>query len=112
VVPWPRQVPYAAAKAGVEAAAAALRVELAGTGVRSLVVRVGDTLATEFTSSWGPEQFAHVVHWAKLGLMVGGLLQPPQVAGAVVAAVTAPRGVQLETLVVNPETPLAEPEAE
>ena len=110
VVPWPRQVPYAAAKAGVEAAAAALRVELAGTGIRSLVVRVGDTLATEFTSSWGPEQFAHVVHWAKLGLMVGGLLQPPQVAGAVVAAVTAPRGVQLETMVVNPETPLAKPE--
>lgn len=111
VVPWPRQVPYAAAKAGVEAAAAALRVELAGTGIRSLVVRVGDTLATEFTSSWGPEQFAHVVHWAKLGLMVGGLLQPPQVAAAVVASVTAPRGVQLETIVVNPEPPLAAPEA-
>jgi NADP-dependent 3-hydroxy acid dehydrogenase YdfG len=112
VVPWPRQVPYAAAKAGVEAAAAALRAELAGTGVRSLIVRVGDTLATEFASGWGPAQLADVAYWSKLGLLAGSLLQPGQVAEAVVAAVTAPRGVQLETVVVNPEPPLARPETE
>ena len=100
-LPWPRQVPYCAAKAGIEAAAAALRAELAGTGVRSLVVRVGDT-ATEFASGWSPEQLAEVVYWAKLGLLAGGILQPQQVAEAVVSALTAPRGVQLETLVVNP----------
>ena len=111
VLPWPRQVPYVAAKAGIEAAAAALRAELAGTGVRSLVVRVGDTVATEFSTGWSPEQFAEVGYWAKLGLLAGGWLQPAQVAEAVVAVVTAPRGVQLETLVVNPEPARTEPEA-
>jgi NADP-dependent 3-hydroxy acid dehydrogenase YdfG len=110
-LPWPRQVPYTAAKAGLEAAAAALRIELAGTGVRSLVVRVGDTVATEFASGWGPAEFEDVAYWGKLGLLLGGWLQPPQVAGAVVAAVTSPRGVALETVVVNPEPPLAQPEA-
>jgi NAD(P)-dependent dehydrogenase (short-subunit alcohol dehydrogenase family) len=112
VLPWPHQVPYAAAKAGVEGAAAALRAELAGTGVRSLVVRVGDTVATEFASGWGPDEFAHVAHWSKLGLLLGGWLQPAQVASAVVAAVTSPRGVSLETVVVNPEPPRTAPEAE
>ena len=111
VLPWPRQVPYTAAKAGIEAAAAALRAELFGTGVRSLIVRVGDT-ATEFASGWSPEQLAEVAYWAKLGLLAGGILRPQQVAEAVVAAVTTPRDVQLETLVVNPTPPLAEPEAE
>jgi NAD(P)-dependent dehydrogenase (short-subunit alcohol dehydrogenase family) len=110
VLPWPRQVPYAAAKAGIEAAAAALRAELAGTGVRSLIVRVGDTVATEFATGWSPEQLAEVGYWAKLGLLAGGWLQPAQVAAAVVAVLTAPRGVQLETLVVNPEPPLSSPE--
>ena len=112
VVPWPQQVPYAAAKAGIEAAAAALRVELVGTGIRTLIVRVGDTVATEFASGWSPEQFAVVGYWAKLGLLAGSWLQPAQVAEAVVAAVTAPPGVQLETVVVNPAPPRAEPEAE
>jgi NADP-dependent 3-hydroxy acid dehydrogenase YdfG len=109
-LPWPRQVPYTAAKAGLEAAAAALRSELAGTGVRSLVVRVGDTLGTEFASGWGAAEFETVGYWAKLGLLAGGLLQPTQVAEAVVAAVTAPPGVQLETLVVNPVPARTKPE--
>jgi NAD(P)-dependent dehydrogenase (short-subunit alcohol dehydrogenase family) len=107
VVPWPRQVPYAAAKAGLEAAAAALRGELEGTGVRSLVVRVGDTVATEFASGWGEAELAAIADWAKRGLLAGSWLQPPQVADAVVAALTAPRGVALETVVVNPAPPLA-----
>jgi hypothetical protein len=87
-------------------------VELAGTGVRSLIVRVGDTVATEFASGWGPAELAAVAYWSKLGLLAGSWLQPAQVADAVVAAVTSPRGVSLETVVVNPEPPLARPEAE
>jgi NADP-dependent 3-hydroxy acid dehydrogenase YdfG len=107
VLPWPRQVPYTAAKAGIEAAAAALRAELAGTGVRSLVVRVGDTVATEFASEWGPAEFGHVAYWAERGLLIGSMLQPVQVAEAVVAAVTAPRAISHETVIVNPLPPLA-----
>jgi len=109
VLPWPRQVPYVAAKAGIEAAAAALRVELTGTGVRCAIVRVGDTI-TEFAARWSPEQLAEVGYWSQLGLLAGGVLQPTQVAAVVVTAVTAPRGAQLETLVLNPEPPLAKPE--
>ena len=110
-LPWPRHVAYAAAKAGIEGAAASLRAELVGTGIRSLVVRVGDTV-TEFTSAWTPEQLAEVGYWAERGMLAGGLLLPQQVAEAVVAAVTAPRGVQLETLVVNPAPPRAKPEGQ
>jgi NADP-dependent 3-hydroxy acid dehydrogenase YdfG len=103
-LPWPRHVAYAAAKAGIEGAAASLRAELVGTGVRSLVVRVGDT-ATEFTSGWSPAQLAEVGYWAERGMLAGGILQPQQVAEAVVAAVSAPPGVQFETVVVNPVAP-------
>jgi NADP-dependent 3-hydroxy acid dehydrogenase YdfG len=101
---WPRNAPYGAAKAGVENAAAALRVELEGTGIRSTVVRVGDTL-TEFGSSWTPAELAEVGYWHGLGLVRGAVLAPANVAAAVVAAVSAPRSVGLETVVVNPQLP-------
>ena len=101
---WPRNTPYGAAKAGVENAAAALRVELEGTGIRSSVVRVGDTL-TEFGSSWTPAELAEAGYWHGLGLVKGAVLAPANVAAAVVAAVSAPRSVGLETVVVNPQLP-------
>jgi NADP-dependent 3-hydroxy acid dehydrogenase YdfG len=83
-----------------------LRVELDGTGIRSTVVRVGDTV-TEFGSAWTPNQMADVGHWHQIGLVKGAVMQPADVAAAVVAAVTAPRGVALETIVVNPQPPKA-----
>jgi NADP-dependent 3-hydroxy acid dehydrogenase YdfG len=101
---WPRNAHYGAAKAGVENAAAALRVELDGTGIRSTVVRVGDTI-TEFGSAWTPAEFADVGYWHQLGLVKGAVLAAADVAAAVVAAVTAPPGVALETVVVNPQLP-------
>jgi NADP-dependent 3-hydroxy acid dehydrogenase YdfG len=109
-MPWPRHVPYAAAKAGVEGAAASLRAELAGTGIRTLVLRIGDTIS-EFAAGWSPEQLAELGYWMERGLIVGSVLDPAQVAEALVAAVTAPPGVHLETLVVNPEAPRAKTEA-
>jgi NADP-dependent 3-hydroxy acid dehydrogenase YdfG len=108
--PWPRHIPYGAAKAGVENLAAALRAELAGTGIRSSLIRLGDSF-TEFAAQWSPAELAEVGYWASIGLLKGGVLQPAQVAAAVVAVVTAPPGAQLETLVVNPQDPLAKPEA-
>jgi NADP-dependent 3-hydroxy acid dehydrogenase YdfG len=103
---WPRNAPYGAAKAGVENAAAALRGELEGTGIRSTLVRVGDTV-TEFGSAWTPDQMADVGYWHQIGLVKGAVMQPADVAAAVVAAVAAPRGVALETIVVNPQPPKA-----
>jgi len=105
-LPWPRNAHYGAAKAGVENAAAALRVELEGTGVRSTVVRVGDTV-TEFGAAWTPAELAEVGYWHQIGLVKGAILQPADVAAAIVCAVTAPPGVQLETIVVNPQLPRA-----
>jgi NADP-dependent 3-hydroxy acid dehydrogenase YdfG len=101
---WPQNAPYGAAKAGVENAAAALRVELEGTGVRVTLVRVGDTV-TEFGATWTPKEFAHVSGWFQRGLVKGAVLKAADVAAAVLAGVTAPRGVALEMLVVNPEPP-------
>src|SRR5512145_2465620 len=103
-IPCPRHAPYGAAKAGVESAAGALRAELEGTGIRSTVVRVGDTI-TEFGSSWTPAEFAHVGYWHGLGLVKGAVLQPVDVAAAVLSTMTAPRAVALETIVVNPQPP-------
>jgi NADP-dependent 3-hydroxy acid dehydrogenase YdfG len=104
VEPWPRHVPYAAAKAGVEGAAGALRAELEGTGVRTTLLRVGDTF-TEFGTGWTPEEMAEVGYWHARGLVKGGVLQPSQVAAAIVSAVTAAPGVAIETIAVNPEPP-------
>jgi NADP-dependent 3-hydroxy acid dehydrogenase YdfG len=101
---WPRNAHYGAAKAGVENAAAALRAELEGTGVRVAVVRVGDTV-TEFGASWTPAELAEVGYWHGLSLVKGAVLRPADVAAAVVAAVSAPPGVSLETIVVNPVLP-------
>jgi NADP-dependent 3-hydroxy acid dehydrogenase YdfG len=103
-IPWPRHAPYGAAKAGVESLAAALRAELEGTGIRAAVVRVGDTI-TEFGSSWTPAEMAQAGYWHGIGLLKGALLEPAQVATAVVSALSAPRGVTLETIVVNPQLP-------
>ncbi len=106
VVPWPFHVPYAASKAGVENAARALAVELEGTGIRSLVVRVGNTMGTEWVSRWNAEQLAFIGPWAKLGLIRhGGLLRPEQVAEGIASALETPRGVQLGTISLEPEAP-------
>src|SRR5262249_26597447 len=108
-LPWPRNAPYGAAKAGVESAAGALRAELEGSGVRVTVVRLGDTIS-EFGASWTPAEFADVGYWHQIGLVKGSVMRAEQVAAAVLSAVTAPHGVQLETMVVNPEPPRAQAE--
>jgi NADP-dependent 3-hydroxy acid dehydrogenase YdfG len=104
VVPWPRHVPYAGAKAGIEGVAAALRAELEGSGIRTTVVRVGDTI-TEFGAGWTETELAEVGHWVQRGLVKGGVLEARQVAAAITHALTVPAGVALETIVVNPEPP-------
>lgn len=105
-VPWPLHAAYAGSKAGLEQAARSLALELEGTGVRATVVRVGNTLGTDWTADWQPAELAAVGEWQRLGLLRhGGLLSPRQVAESVVWVVGVPRSVQLDHVSVHPEAP-------
>jgi len=106
-VPWPLLTAYAASKAGLEQAARSLALELEGTGIRCQVVRPGNTLDTGWASDWSSQELAAVADWARSGLLRHtGMLQPAEVAGAVLAAVSVPRGVQLDHVSVSPEAPV------
>ncbi len=108
---WAHHLPYGASKAGVESAARTLRLELEGTGIRVALIRVGDTLGTEFSASWTPADFAeNLAVWQRLALLRhAGLMQPEDVARAVVLAVTTRPGVQLELIGVDAQAPSAAP---
>jgi NAD(P)-dependent dehydrogenase (short-subunit alcohol dehydrogenase family) len=105
--PRPRMAPYTASKAGLEALAHALALELEGSGIRATTVRVGPTLS-EFGFDWPMDDLEDLMgYWPRFGLQRhAGLLEPAAVAAAVVTAVTAPRGVHLDTIEVQPEAPV------
>lgn len=106
VTPWPFHSPYAASKAGVEQAARSISLELEGSGIRSLIVRVGNTLATGWADDWDAESLNISARWQELGLIRHqGFMQPSNVAHAVVAAVSTPEGFQLDLVSVHPEAP-------
>jgi NADP-dependent 3-hydroxy acid dehydrogenase YdfG len=102
----PRMAAYSATKAGVELLARSLAMELEGTGIRSTIVRVGPTV-TEFGSSWRVDELQELMeYWPRYGLQRhSGVLAPEDVARAVVTAVTAPAGVHVDTIEVQPEAP-------
>lgn len=105
-VPWPFHSPYAASKAGVEQAARSISLELEGTGIRSTIVRVGNTVGTEWAGDWDAESMKIGAHWAQLGLIRHqGFMQPENVAHAVVVAASTPPGFQLDHVSVHPEAP-------
>jgi NADP-dependent 3-hydroxy acid dehydrogenase YdfG len=109
VAPRPFQAGYTAAKAGVEGFASALRMDLEGTGVRAITLRLGPT-RSEFGYGWEGDTMIRVLEsWQRWGfLRHHDMLDGAQVAEVVVAAVTAPRGVQLDVVQVNPEAPTGE----
>jgi len=110
VVPRPLQAGYTAGKAGLEAMARVLQMELEGSGVRASIVRPGPS-RTEMGWDWPPAQQQRVVEsWRRWGILRHQHFLPPEaVAEAVVAAVTAAPGVHLDLTQVNPEKP---PEAD
>jgi NADP-dependent 3-hydroxy acid dehydrogenase YdfG len=98
---------YVAGKHGLEGVAQAMRLELEGTGVRVGMVRPGPS-TTEQGASWTAEQVdAVLAEWGRHGLMRhGGYLRPEQVANAVLAMISAPRGSHFTVIEVQPESPI------
>lgn len=104
--PWPFLATYAASKAGLEQAARSISLELEGTGVRSTVVRIGNTLGTGWADDWDDDALGTSARWQSLGLIRHeGFLRPDDVARAVVKVVSTPPGVQLDHVSVHPEAP-------
>jgi len=106
IEPRPFQSGYAAAKAGVEAMAAVVRKELEGTGVRATTIRLGPT-RSEFGFGWNPDVMLQVIEsWTKWGYMRHlDVLEPEDVANAIVAAVEAPAGFGNDIIQLNPTGP-------
>ena len=105
--PRPRMAAYQTAKAGLEAMARAMQMELEGTGVRVGMIRPGPS-STEQGTTWSEEDVNTVVaDWARWGLIRhDGALRPPDVANAIVAMISAPKGTHLTLIEVQPEAPV------
>ncbi|MGW4368359.1 SDR family oxidoreductase [Nocardia takedensis] len=105
--PRPRSGAYSASKAAVEAMGLQLRMELEGSGIRASLVRPGPTQTgmgmTASAETVGPL----IEDWARWGFARHSyLLRASDMAAAVVAVVTAPRGVHMALVEVQPEAPL------
>jgi len=105
--PRPRMGAYVAAKNGIDGMARAMQMELEGTGVRVSVVRPGPTL-TGMGMSWDAATLEAVLdEWARWGLVRHmNLLEPADVAAAVTAIVSTPRGAHITLLEIEPEAPI------
>lgn len=107
--PRPRMGAYVPAKAGLEAMAHAMRMELEGTGVRASVVRPGPTV-TSMGTGWDQQATLTMLEdWKVWGFARHPyFLRASDVAAAVRTVVSAPRGVHLTLVEIEPEAPLQE----
>ena len=98
---------YVTAKSGLEGMARAMQMELEGTGVRVGMVRPGPS-STEQGTSWDEGTINHIMpSWSAWGhLRHSGALRPANVADAIVAVVSAPKGTVLSLVEVQPEAPV------
>jgi NADP-dependent 3-hydroxy acid dehydrogenase YdfG len=105
--PRPFMGGYSATKAGLEGLVGALQMELEGTGVRASIVRPGPTWS-EMGMDWDPEAAAFVLNqWVKWGqARHPHFLKARAIADAIAVVVTAPRGVHISPVDVNPEAPV------
>jgi len=111
VRPRPFMGGYSATKSGVEGLVGSLQMELEGTGVRASLVRPGPTWS-EMGMDWNPDAAAKVLNeWVRWGhARHPHFLKATAIANAVTAVVSAPRGVHISPVDVNPEAPLNEKE--
>jgi NADP-dependent 3-hydroxy acid dehydrogenase YdfG len=112
VYPRPGVAAYVASKAGLEGLAAAMAMECEGTGVRVGIVRPGPT-STEQGSTWPAESVDRIMgSWQHWGLLRhGSALRAIQVAEAVAAMVSVPRGARWASLEIQPEAPVDDTES-
>lgn len=98
---------YLAAKAGLDAMAKGMQMELEGTGVRVGVVRPGPS-STEQGSTWSEETVNHVMpHWQHWGhLRHDGALRPKEIAETIAFMVATPKGTHLPLIEIQPEGPV------
>lgn len=110
--PRPHMAAYSTSKWGLEGMVTALQMELEGSGVRASIVRPGPTWS-EMGSDWDADEGAFVLNqWIKFGLARHGhFLHASAIAHAISTIVSAPRGVHLSPIDVNPEAPVQEGEA-
>ncbi|WP_183098919.1 SDR family oxidoreductase [Nocardioides pelophilus] len=98
---------YTASKAGLEGMVNALQMELEGTGVRASIVRPGPTWS-EMGMDWDADAAAFVLNqWVKWGhARHSHFLKARAIADAITTVVSAPRGVHISPVDVNPEAPV------
>jgi len=103
----PFMAAYSSSKWGLEGMVQALQMELEGSGVRASVVRPGPTWS-EMGGDWDADEAAFVLNqWVRFGLARHPhFMKPAAVADAITTVVSAPRGVHLSLVEVNPEAPL------
>lgn len=105
-VPRPLMAAYVTSKHALEGLARAMQMELEGSGVRVGIVRPGPS-STEQGSGWSAEVIDEVLtSWAHWGVQRHhSYLRPGDVAAAVLAVVSTPRGTHLTLVEVEPELP-------
>jgi NADP-dependent 3-hydroxy acid dehydrogenase YdfG len=102
-------LPYAAANAGAEHAARILRLELEGSGIRVGVLRVGETIGTEFANRGMEVGVMPHELWFRRGLLRhSGAMTPDNVADAMVSMVSLPPTHQYEVVSVLPTAPVGD----
>lgn len=103
----PRMGGYVPAKAGLDGMVRAMQKELEGTGVRASIVRPGPT-STEMGTTWNDEAATAVLEdWVHWGLARHPyFLRASDVAAAITAVISTPRGSHLTLVEVEPEAPI------
>lgn len=108
-VPRTYMAAYVTSKHALEGLARAMQMELEGTGVRVGIVRPGPS-TTEQGTTWSHDTVVEVVgDWERWGVVRhAGALRGQDVARAIHAVVSTPRGTHLTLVEVEPEAPVVE----
>jgi NAD(P)-dependent dehydrogenase (short-subunit alcohol dehydrogenase family) len=107
VAPRPFQPGYTASKWGLEGLARTLRLELDGTGIRSVIVRPGPTYPTDFARGWDPGLVKRLLEtWKSWGIQRHLRWMPASsVADAVAMIATTAAGTHFDVIQLGPEAP-------